>query len=76
MPQDEYLIAPAGEHWAVKLNAQILATFADRGRAIEAAVTAAQHSGEHGIAAQVLSQARDGNVQPIWTYGRDTYSRA
>ena len=76
MTQDQYLVARAGDHWAVKLNSKTLRTFPRRSEAIEAAVQVAQRSGEHGIAAQVLSAAPDGDVQPIWTYGRDNYSRA
>ena len=75
MEQDQYLVAPLGERWAVKLRDNILATFSRRGEAIEAAITVAQSLGAQGIAGQVLSSDADGDIQPIWTYGVDAYCK-
>ena len=74
MEKDSYLVVPAGEHWAVKLNSRTLGTFSSRSDAIQAAITVAHTSGEHGVPSEVLSQAPNGDTHPIWIYGRDTYS--
>jgi hypothetical protein len=74
MEQDRYFVVPSQDQWAVKLNHKILGTFADRNQAIRAAITAAEISGKHGLPAEVLTQAANGETHPVWTYGRDTFS--
>jgi hypothetical protein len=72
MQLDRYEIVPAGDHWAVRLNATILRTFPQRMDAIRAAIEAAQASLETGIVANVLSQGPGGEVVPLFTFGRKT----
>ncbi len=76
MERDSYLVVPSGDAWAVKLNARVLGTFSSRGEAIQAAITVAHSSGQHGVPSEVLSQAPGGETHPIWVYGRDTYTGA
>ncbi|MFC4172003.1 hypothetical protein ACFOYU_08020 [Microvirga sp. GCM10011540] len=74
MQLDRYQIVRAGAYWAIQLNASTLRTFAKRRDAIKAAIEAALQSGESGNAAEVMAQGRDGNLVPLWTFGRDAYS--
>ena len=71
---DQSLILPAGDQWAVRLNASTLSTFSTKTDAAQATVRAARQPGEDGIAARVVSQSKEGDSVPIWTYGRDGYS--
>jgi hypothetical protein len=74
MKLDRYLILPAGDQWAVRLDTKILKTFRSKTDAIRAAIDAARRSGEIGIAAAVMSQRGDGAYVSLWTFGQDGYT--
>jgi hypothetical protein len=74
MQLDRYEIVPAGDQWAVQLNTNVLWTFPERAKAIRAAIEAAHLSGESGNAAEVLTHGEDGEIVPLFVFGRDAYS--
>jgi hypothetical protein len=68
MHLDRYQIVPAGDHWAVRRNADVVRIFRQRTDAIRAAIEAAQLSQEHGNTAEVLTESWDGQVVPLFTF--------
>ena len=73
--KDHYLVAPSGPRWLVSSSGGFHRFHAERSEAIQAAIEEAYSSGERGNEAQVLVLGAENDLYPIWTYGRDSYSR-
>ena len=72
-PHSRYLIVRHGDMWLIKFEGEEYGPYATEREAMLFAVDAAHKLGEQGEQAQVLRVNENGEVQAVWTHGRDPY---
>jgi hypothetical protein len=73
MAEVRYLVVKKCDGWKVVTGSTQFGPFADRVRAIEAAIELADRTGRDGRDSQVLVRSEDRRDRIEWTYGRDPY---
>jgi hypothetical protein len=73
MAEVRYLVVKKCDGWKVVSGSVQTGPFADRVRAIEAAIELADRTGRDGRDSQVLVRGEDRRDRIEWTYGRDPY---
>jgi hypothetical protein len=73
MAEVRYLVVKKCDGWKVVSGSTQFGPFADRLRAIEAAIELADRTGRDGRDSQVLVRGEDRRNMIEWTYGRDPF---
>jgi hypothetical protein len=72
----QFFVVGDGKDWVVKTKTRSAGRYADRLKAISAAIDLANAEGKAGRAAQVLTEKEESTPEIIWTYGEDLYPSA
>ncbi len=68
-----YLVVRQDDVWFIKFDGEEYGPYASEREALLFAIEAAHTLGEHGEPTQVLLIDENGEGQPAWTFGQDSY---
>jgi hypothetical protein len=72
-PHTRYLVVRQEDVWFIKFDGEEYGPYKTEREAMLFAIDAAHKLGEQGEDTQVLLIDEQGEVQPAWTYGQDSY---
>jgi hypothetical protein len=68
LAQARYLVSPYEGEWTIVLDGERYGPYPSQSEALQAAIAAAQGSGELGYDAEVLIEGQNGEFFPEWSY--------
>ena len=74
MSPEQYIIINHNNEWKISFSGMLYGPYCTKSEAIEASIDAAYAMCKIGIAAEVLAQDSDNNIQTEWTLTRSFYA--
>jgi hypothetical protein len=74
MSPEQYIIISHNNEWKIGFSGMLYGPYCTKSEAIEASIDAAYAMCKIGIAAEVVSQDSDNNIQTEWTLTRSFYA--